>query len=153
MKHFSALNALQRIIAFSNLSDNEFKVSVTQAVNSSLTDSHLRFFSKEQHVYLNKLNNLIKRTSVESSEDDDNLSLTNCKYYKINEFIEAKFELTKSFSIFHINIHSIQLHFEELKLLLQLIDFKFDILAISESKLEKGVKPIIDICKAILLCG
>ena len=44
-----------------------------------------------------------------------------------------------------MNIHSIQLHFEELKLMLQLLNFKFDILAITETKIEKGIDPIIDI--------
>ena len=144
---FFCIKCVEENIAFSNISDNEFKVSVTQSINTPLSsdDNDLRFFSEEQHNYLNKLNKLIKRTSEDSPEDDEDSLLTNCNYYKINEFIEAKFESAKSFSIFHINIHSIQLHFEELKLLLQLIDFKFDILAISESKLEKNIRPLIDI--------
>ena len=48
-----------------------------------------------------------------------------------------------------MNIHSIQLHFEELKLMLQLINFRFDIIAISESKIEKGIDPIIDILRRL----
>ena len=45
-----------------------------------------------------------------------------------------------------MNIHSIQLHFEELKLMLQLLTFKFDIIALTETKIEKDKNPIIDIC-------
>ena len=44
-----------------------------------------------------------------------------------------------------MNIHSLQLHFDELKLMLQLLDFKFDIIALSETKIEKDKSPIIDI--------
>ena len=119
----------------------------TRYLNTSLDkdDNQLNFFSNDQNDYLSNLNKKLKRTTSDLSEDDEDSTLTNCNYYKINEFIEAKFDSSKSFSIFHINIHSIQLHFEELKLLIQLMDFKFDILAISESKLEKGVKPIIDL--------
>ena len=39
----------------------------------------------------------------------------NCNYYNIGEFKKAKFDSSKSFSIFHLNIHSIQKHIEELK--------------------------------------
>lgn len=44
-----------------------------------------------------------------------------------------------------MNIHSIQRHIEELRILLQLINFNFDFLCISESKLEKGSEPKVDI--------
>ena len=134
---FFCIVCIEENIAFSKLSDNEFKVSVTQGINTSLSadNNQLNFFSKEQHNYLSNLNKVLNRTSEDSFEDDDVSSLTNCNYYNVNEFVEAKFDSSKSFSIFHINIHSIQLHFEELKLLLQLM----------ESKLEKGVKPVIDI--------
>ena len=42
-------------------------------------------------------------------------------------------------------MHSLQLHFDKLKLMLQLLDFKFDIIALSETKIEKDKSPIIDI--------
>ena len=68
-----------------------------------------------------------------------------CKYYSIDEFSRSKFNASRSFSIFHLNIHSIQLHIEDLRIILQLLEFKFDIIAISESKLQKGLDPKIDI--------
>ena len=69
----------------------------------------------------------------------------NCDYFNPDEFIKAKFNSTKEFSIFHLNIHSIQLHIEQLKNLLIIHNYKFDVIAISESKLLKGSKPLIDI--------
>ena len=66
-----------------------------------------------------------------------------CSYYSCEDFVKAKFESQKNFSILHLNIHSIQLHIEELRVVLDAINYQFDIIAISESKL-KGT-PQIDI--------
>ena len=78
-------------------------------------------------------------------DDSDDTCPINCNYYDIDEFQKAKFYSSKSFSIFHQNIHSIQKHIEELKTILQMLNYKFNVLAISESKLQKGRKLIIDI--------
>ena len=43
----------------------------------------------------------------------------NCNYYNIDEFTEANFNPSKSFSILHLNIHSIKKHIKELKITLQ----------------------------------
>ena len=58
---------------------------------------------------------------------------------------EAKFNASKSFSILHLNIHSIQFHIDDLRVILQMLNFKFDIIAISESKLQVGVEPKVNI--------
>ena len=68
---------------------------------------------------------------------------TNCYYYSTEEFQKAKFKTSTSFSIFHLNIHSVQLHIEELRILLKILNFKFDIIAISETKLKD--QPTVDI--------
>ena len=44
-----------------------------------------------------------------------------------------------------MNIHSVQKHIRELKITLNLLNFKFDIIALSESKIQKGIDPISDI--------
>ena len=68
-----------------------------------------------------------------------------CKYYSIEDFSSANFNPTRSFSILHYNIHSIELHIEELRVALALLDFSFDIICISESKLFKDCDPKVDI--------
>ena len=45
----------------------------------------------------------------------------------------------------HLNIHSIQLHIEDVRIILHLLEFEFDIIAISESRLQKGLHPKVDI--------
>ena len=43
----------------------------------------------------------------------------------------------------HLNIHSIQLHIDELRTLLNILNHTFDVIAISESKLQNA--PVINI--------
>ena len=46
-----------------------------------------------------------------TSDDKDNGEDThpiNCNYYNIDEFTKAEFNSSKSFSVLHLNIHSIK---------------------------------------------
>ena len=87
----------------------------------------------------NKLNQEINeyntRVINEENESDYNQPVT-CNYYSIKEFTECKFNTRKTFSIMHLNIHSIQLHIDELKYFLNMLEHTFDIVTISESKLK-----------------
>ena len=47
--------------------------------------------------------------------------------------------------MFHLNLASLGLHKEELVTSLSLLDFQFDIIAVSETKIKKGIDPIYDI--------
>ena len=88
-----------------------------------------------------ELNNFINKKfnslSDDKEDEEDDISPINCNYYDIDEFNKAKFNPSKSFSILHLNIHSIQKHIEELRITLNLLNFKFDIIALSESKIQK----------------
>ena len=65
----------------------------------------------------------------------------NCNYYSRDEFSKLKLNPDKNFSILHLNIHSIELHIEELRITLDLLDFSFDIICISESKIQENAEP------------
>ena len=80
---------------------------------------------------------------VEDSEEP--VPTVDCQYYSMDEFALSKFNPKKNFSILHYNIHSIQLHIEEFCMALQLLDFTFDVICISESKIRKDIEPIVDI--------
>ena len=93
-----------------------------------------------------KLNNAINNISYDLNEsENENDSPLDCNYYSLDDFTKAKFNSSKSFSVLHLNIHSIQLHIEDLRILLSVLDFSFDIIAISESKLQCGILPTVDI--------
>ena len=114
-----------------------------------------------QQIIIDKLNNLLiqqnSTTRFDHDEDIPDEDYSNqpsnefdqpisCSYYSCDDFVKAKLEASKNFSILHLNIHSIQLHIEELRIILQALDFEFDIIAISESKLKS--EPQIDISLA-----
>ena len=92
------------------------------------------------------MNQVIRNINeLEDQEQDTISSAPNCQYYDQNEFRSAKFDPKKYFSILHLNISSVEAHISELKFILTLLDFKFDILALCESKLRKNQVSAIDI--------
>ena len=68
----------------------------------------------------------------------------NSKYYSPTEFLAHKFSKSK-FSILHLNIASLQSHINELRELLALLNYPFDLIAISETKLKKDCDIVVNI--------
>ena len=143
-------------IPFTSLTDNELLPFLKNGhIPPDSVSSNAFISSPQMSTHINKLNNyLVQNFSDPDSVDDDEnpegdlISPINCNYFDYEEFLNAKFKSSKSFSIFHLNIHSIQKHMDSLRSLLTTIesdDFEFDILAISESKLQKKTTPLTDI--------
>ena len=82
---------------------------------------------------------LISSLILENTEPE-NTNKKFCKYYTIRKFCRSKFE-KNNLSIFHLNIASLQYHFDDLLYLLNTLDFTFDILAFSETKIKTDDKP------------
>ena len=134
-------------IPFMSLNDNHFNIAVTNGINCPI-QTELRYEPSpaDKQIY-NKLNQEINAfVSSEDLDNDDNVnSIINCKYYSIDEFTSAKFKQDKSFSILHLNIHSVELHIDELRITLELLNHKFDLICLSETKIHKDIEPKIDI--------
>ena len=137
-------------IPFSTLNDNQFEIAVKKGVNYPLEiDVRYAPTAAEQR-FFNKLNNAINNHTFELNEDcmdgdDENMYPINCNYYSIDEFESKKFNSDKTFSILHHNIHSIELHIEQLRIILEMLNFKFDFICLSESKIQNGSEPKINI--------
>ena len=124
------------IILPDNVDDNLF------TTNSPRIQSHINNIN----AFLNKASR--PPEDDEDDEGDEETAPINCNYYNYEEFSKANFDSSTSFSILHLNIHSIQLHIESLRILLLSLEsdnFEFDIVAISESKIKKNISPIVDI--------
>ena len=79
--------------------------------------------------------------------DESNIDITpiiNCKYLEILS-LKSKNVNNKSFSLIHLNIHSLEKNKEELESTLSLLDFKFDVIGISETKLKTNISHKYDI--------
>ena len=130
---FTCLNCT---FPFTKLNDYQFD----NLVNKGFIESHnLKFKpTPAQKAAIDKLNKYIEHCNQNTITEPDNEyeQPINCSYYSCEEFMSAEFNPKLNFSILHINIHSITLHIKELRLLLETLDYKFDIIAISESKLK-----------------
>ena len=143
----------QQTLPYQSLNSNEFVSFLKYDVIETRNGANIKLTpTPNQQVIIDKLNNLITQTNTRIIYDDDSENEfdgpefdqpISCSYYSCDDFVKAQFESNKNFSILHMNIHSIQLHIEELRILLEAIDYKFDIIAISESKLKD--KPTTDI--------
>ena len=145
-------NCLTNFIPFSSLDNNQFNLCVRLGVNYVTNDFNINyaprirdqklFIEVNKQVY-NAIHNISDNLDEEDNEDVE-INM-NCKYYGTEDFLKAKFKEEKSFSVLHLNIHSIERHIVEFKIILQMLDFKFDIICISESKISKGRNPITSI--------
>ena len=92
-----------------------------------------------------RINTLFKEINNfnDSNSDVDESPSIDCKYYNADE-IKKKFK-QGGFSLFHLNIASLGCHKDELEELLSILDFKLDIIGLSETKIQKDQTPIYDI--------
>ena len=60
------------------------------------------------------------------------------KYYSPTEFLTSKIP-KNCFSFFHLNIASLECHIDDLKSVLSILDFDFDVIGISESRIKNDV--------------
>ena len=61
-------------------------------------------------------------------------------YYEQDNFRHTTHNLKKCFSLFHLNIGSLNLHFEKLHVALNLLGHSFDVICITETKLSDSGK-------------
>ena len=66
-------------------------------------------------------------------------------YYDIKSILDSKFKTKDHFSIFHLNIASLSKHKSDLETLLTILNFNFDVITITETKIEASKQPIFEI--------
>ena len=133
-------------IAFQGIDNIQlFAVNKCVEVNSelikdvSITSSSLtKFFSD-----VNNLNYTVSHP-LGIKNDDSDLCPIDCKYIDICDFKPPQGH-KNNISIFHTNIGSLEKHFDELQAVFKMMEFEFDIIGITESKIIQGIKPKTDI--------
>ena len=77
-----------------------------------------------------------KCNSIETPfNDSDHPVFINSKYHDIKDFNKLNINKNSSLAILHLNIASLNKHFEDLRNFLSLLRHSFDIIAISEHKI------------------
>ena len=92
--------------------------------------------------YFSKLNSLNSFDGFEN-DDFDEINRINCKYYSVGDFLSIP--KRNSLSFFHLNISSLEKHFDEFSALPKLLDHSFDVLGISETRLSSLSSKNIDL--------
>ena len=87
------------------------------------------------------IRSLLENIRGNSDNEDYVHDLTHSKYYTTSEFTVSKIP-KDSFSMFHINIASLSLHLDDLKMLLSTLNHPFDVIAVSETKIKEGIEPV-----------
>ena len=93
----------------------------------------------------------INETMANGEEEIDEMDPVNCKYYNIEQFKNAKFSEHKHHSILHLNIHSLELHIEELRTSLLLLDHQFDFICIKRILRQNIIPRLTDIKNLLAL--
>ena len=74
--------------------------------------------------------------NVHSQEFSEFPNPINSKYYDIAQFNSIKHDPSSSFSLFHTNLASINKHFDDMQNILSCLKTKFDIIGITEHKIN-----------------
>ena len=118
---FYCSTCLNSLIPFGNESNKVFSQTQILGFNSESNLENFAFsIDKTDQRLINHISNLIFENSEPETE------CTNfCKYYSIDDFLKRKFNNDKHFSMFHLNINSLQRHKPDLDILLDELKFDF----------------------------
>ena len=133
------INCINSNLPFGNISDKSFYLN-SKGIE---TDCDLDKFNFSLSPSDKQITSQISKMIVENTDPDNDNNF--CKYYETEDFVKARFDNMSNFSVFHLNIASLQFHFEELKILLNMLDFDFDCIMITETKLQQNINPKINI--------
>ena len=88
---------------------------------------------------MNKFNDFFTTQALSSSEIEEEVTSNpiNCKYVNMDEFCLSDVFNIDSFSVFHMNVSSLNAHFDELSSMLSLLNFDFSIVGLTEIRLIK----------------
>ena len=145
--HFYCIKCLAEPLPFLDLNNKQFDLTAKGIDIPEEVNIDEIFLNETPLNMIRKINKAIDRFDLSDDKTDieEEIHPINCKYYSTDQFNEQKFNYIKHFSILHLCIHSLEFHIEELRIALELIHLKFDLICLTESKIRKNTEPKIDI--------
>ena len=101
------------------------------------------FISEDLKIFFKEINDFNKTSATGFSDNEDEPDITpllNCNYVDITSLNKHKVN-NKTVSIIHLNISSLAKNKEEFEAYLSLLNIKFDIIGITETKIKYDSKP------------
>ena len=123
----------EETFVFQKLSDDEFFTSIVKNID----------IKEDLNLRISPTSTLKTLFNDFSSHNKDEPSPISCSYYDISTRIP--YARNCNHSMFHLNLASLGLHKEELVTSLSLLEFEFDMIAISETRIIAGIDPIYDL--------
>ena len=119
---------IMKAFPFSSVTDENMKLT-----NHGMSDDNIDFSVNNCPSF--SIKSLLDQMPGQKIETDQFMTNTiHYKYYTISDFLSAKFS-NKIFSIFNLNISSLQKHIDDLRTLITCMNSNFDIICISETRL------------------
>ncbi len=106
-----------------------------------LTSDDVNIISADDRKFASLCEHIQNFVNSDNGDDDILLNHVNSKYYDVKQLNSSKIDLPSSFGLFHANIASLNLHIDDLRHILSLLSFKFDVIGISEHKIRKDIPP------------
>ena len=126
-------------LPFGILNDKQFYINSKGILTESSLDNISFSLGESEKKIAKQISNII----IESTDPATDSNF--CKYYETDTFANKKFNSQQNLSILHLNIASLQFHFDSLLVLLEVLDFSFDCIAISETKININTLPAKDL--------
>ena len=130
--------ALNNILPFSHLDDEEFALMLYELQNGP---AHYDYDRLSQLLF-NPLTSNLNRYLIRSEDTDPdahvNIEIRCYVEDKFNEALQSQFVSENYFSIFHLNVRSLQNKLDDLTALLTSLDVKFSIVGITETWLQNS---------------
>ena len=143
-RNFFCVECLSDALPFNKVNDNEFKLIIQGIKYPDVIDIDNLFLSNHEKEKTLELNQAIENFD-DCEEEGTDSCINTCKYFSSESFNDLKIEKSNNFSILHLNIHSVEAHIEEFRTTLKMINFLFDIICLSESKIRHNINPKSDI--------
>ena len=145
-KSWLCANCCANYLPFNNLDDNEIilenlKTKYIGSYNLKvLPDESLKdYFAECNQISINQ-------NEINEKNDTQEIgNLINSNYHSINSINQIKPDPFTSFGIIHTNLASINLHFNDLQLIMSLLKFEFHVIGITEHKIQKDILPTTNI--------
>ena len=121
-----------KALPFANIDDENMKLT-----SQGVCDDNIEFCVDKTPSF--SIQSLLDQMPGQKINTDKFMSNSiHSRYYTTSDFLSAKFS-NQNFSIFHLNISSLQKHIDELRTLLTCTNANFDIICISETRLHNEV--------------
>ena len=110
-------------------------------LNRKISTEDTNSLSADDQKFLAHCESIQTIINTENGDNDALLNHVNFKYYDEKNFNCLKIDLPSSFGLFHGNIASLNLHIDDLRQILATLDYKLDVIGISEHKIRKDSTP------------